>query len=117
MVCSKLGGVVRALLLLPLLAVALSACGDPSASGDARLRVGATTGQAADFAREAGGDRVQVTGLLAPNADPHEFELRPDDVKALADADLLIRSGGDLDDWLESAIDSSGNDAPVLTLA
>jgi ABC-type Zn uptake system ZnuABC Zn-binding protein ZnuA len=58
-----------------------------------------------------------VTGLLAPNADPHEFEVRPDDVKALADADLIVRSGGDLDDWLDGAIDSSGSDAPAITLA
>jgi ABC-type Zn uptake system ZnuABC Zn-binding protein ZnuA len=117
MVCSKLSAVLRALLLLPLLAAVLAGCGDDSASGDAPLRVVATTGQAADFARQVGGDRVQVTGLLAPNADPHEYEMRPDDVKALADADVLVRSGGDLDDWLDGAIESAGNDAPVLTLA
>lgn len=117
MVCSKLGGVLRALPLLCLLAVALAGCGDDAASGDAPVRVVATTGQAADFAREVGGERVAVTGLLAPNADPHEFEVRPDDLKALSDADLIVRSGGDLDDWLEGAIDSSGSDAPAITLA
>ena len=117
MVCSKLGGVLRALLLLPLLAAVLAGCGDSSASDDGRMRVVATTGQAADFAREVGGERVRVTGLLAPNADPHEFEVRPEDVKALADADLIVRSGGDLDDWLEGAIDSAGSDAPTVTLA
>src|SRR5215208_3731082 len=105
------------LLLLCVLAALLAGCGDDAASGDARLRVVATTGQAADFAREVGGDGVAVTGLLAPNADPHEFEVRPDDVKALADADLIVRSGGDLDDWLDGAIDSSGSDAPSITLA
>jgi ABC-type Zn uptake system ZnuABC Zn-binding protein ZnuA len=104
-------------LCAPVLAALPAGCGDDTASGDARVRVVATTGQAADFAREVGGDSVAVTGLLAPNADPHEFEVRPDDVKALADADLIVRSGGDLDDWLDGAIDSSGADAQVLTLA
>jgi zinc/manganese transport system substrate-binding protein len=120
MVCSNLGGVLRALLavlLLPLLAAAAAGCGDSAASGAAPVGVVATTGQAADFAREVGGDRVHVTGLLAPNADPHAFEVRPDDVKALAGADLIVRSGGDLDDWLDGAIDSSGSDAPAITLA
>lgn len=117
MVCSKLRAVLRLLALLALLAALASGCGEDSASGDAPVHVVATTGQAADFAREVGGDRVHVTGLLAPNADPHEFEVRPDDVKALADADLVVRSGGDLDDWLDGAIDSSGGDAPVVTLA
>ena len=108
----------RALLILclPLLCL-LAACGEEDAGGANRLDVVATTGQAADFAREVGGARVDVTGLLAPNADPHEFELRPHDLRRLGGAELVVRSGGDLDDWLEDAIDSSGSDAPVLTLA
>jgi zinc/manganese transport system substrate-binding protein/manganese/iron transport system substrate-binding protein len=120
MVCSKLHAVLRLipiLLLSAVVAALLSGCGTDDAAGDAPVHVVATTGQAADFAREVGGDRVRVTGLLAPNADPHEFEVRPDDVKALADADLIVRSGGDLDEWLDGAIDSSGSDAPAITLA
>ena len=76
----------------------------------------ATTTQAADLARSVGGRRAHVVGLLPANADPHDYEVRPGDVKALVDADLVVRSGGDLDDWLASAIDSSGTDAPELTL-
>jgi ABC-type Zn uptake system ZnuABC Zn-binding protein ZnuA len=102
------------LLSLPLLA---AACGEDTAGGNDRLNVVATTGQAADFARAVGGGRVHVTGLLPPNADPHQFEVRPDDVKDLAGAKLVVRSGGDLDEWLEGAIESSGTDAPVLDLS
>jgi len=109
-----------ALLACVPLVSALAACGEEdgrAADGGERLRVVATTGQAADFARAVGGGRVAVTGLLAPNADPHEFEIRPDDVKALDGAELVVRSGGDLDQWLEGAIDSAGIDAKVVTLA
>jgi ABC-type Zn uptake system ZnuABC Zn-binding protein ZnuA len=110
--------VSRALLIacVPLLCL-LAACGEEDAGAGNRLDVVATTGQAADLAREVGGARVAVTGLLAPNADPHEFEIRPDDVKRLSGAKLVVRSGGDLDDWLDDAIESSGSDAPVLTLS
>jgi ABC-type Zn uptake system ZnuABC Zn-binding protein ZnuA len=96
----------------------VSACGDDdsSAAGDAGLTVVATTTQAADLASAVGGERARVVGLLPANADPHDYEVRPDDVKELTDAGLVIRSGGDLDDWLSSAIDSSGTDAPELTL-
>jgi ABC-type Zn uptake system ZnuABC Zn-binding protein ZnuA len=103
--------------ILLLLCAPLAACGTETAGGSDPLHVVATTGQATDFARAVGGARAQVTGLLAPNADPHAFEVRPDDLKELARADLIVRSGGELDDWLEGAIDSSGTDAPVLTLA
>jgi ABC-type Zn uptake system ZnuABC Zn-binding protein ZnuA len=108
---------VLLLLCIPLLCLP-AACGEEAAGGGSeRLRVVATGSQAADFARAVGGARVDVTGLLAPNVDPHEFELRPDGVKDLSEAKLVVRSGGDLDEWLGGAIEGSGADAPVITLA
>jgi ABC-type Zn uptake system ZnuABC Zn-binding protein ZnuA len=106
-----------ALLALLCLVALVSACGDDdSTAAGANVTVVATTTQAADLARAVGGERAKVVGLIPANADPHDYEVRPGDVKALADADLVIRSGGDLDDWLQSAIESSGTDAPELTL-
>jgi ABC-type Zn uptake system ZnuABC Zn-binding protein ZnuA len=107
-----------ALALLLLLPPALAGCGDddPAAAGPERVRVVATTTHAADLVRAVAGDRADITGLLPANADPHEYEVRPGDVQALADADLVVRSGGDLDGWLEDAIDSSGTGADELVL-
>ncbi len=95
----------------------LAACGDDGGGGGtAGVTVVATTTQAADLARAVAGDRAEVVGLLPANADPHDYEIRPDDVKALARAELVVRSGGELDEWLGSAIESSGTDAPTLSL-
>ena len=98
-----------------LVPLAAAGCGD-DAAGSADVTVVATTTQAADFARAVAGARATVVGLLPANADPHDYEVRPGDVKALADADVVIRSGGDLDEWLEPAIESSGADAEELGL-
>ena len=57
-----------------------------------------------------------MTSLLKPNSDPHGYEPRAGDVKALARADLVVRSGGEIDEWLEEAQAGAGSDAPVLTL-
>jgi ABC-type Zn uptake system ZnuABC Zn-binding protein ZnuA len=103
---------VIALLLLAAVAVVTSA--DEGAADTAGLTVVATTTQAADLARNAGGG--EVIGLLSPNADPHDYEVRPDDLQALADADLVVRSGGYVDEWLQEAIEASGSRARVLTL-
>ena len=104
------------LLLLAALAPAtLSACGDDSGSGGAP-RVVATTTQAADLARQVAGDRAEVSSILKPNSDPHAYEPRAGDVKALARADLVVRSGGEIDEWLEEAQAGAGSDAPILTL-
>lgn len=87
-------------------------------NGDPRgLDVVATTPQAADFVRAVAGDRARVTQLIAANSDPHDYEPRPSDAEALAGADLIVRSGANVDGWLGPLVASSGSDAPVLALA
>jgi ABC-type Zn uptake system ZnuABC Zn-binding protein ZnuA len=105
------------LLLFPaaIVVVLLGACGDDGASGGAP-RVVATTTQAADLARQVGRSRVKVDSILQPNSDPHAYEPRAGDVKALVRADVVVRSGGEVDEWLEEAQAGAGSDAPVLTL-
>jgi ABC-type Zn uptake system ZnuABC Zn-binding protein ZnuA len=99
--------------LLPLLAVVLvlAACGS-----DDDAPVVATTTQVADLARHVAGSRTQVAGILTPNADPHGYEPRARDVKQLVGAKLVLRSGGEVDEWLDEARRSAGSHAPVVTL-
>lgn len=93
------------MLLLPL---AVAACGGSGAGADGPAIV-ATTTQLGDMARNIA-PGAKVTTLLAPNTDPHEYEVRPDDVKALASADIVLRSGGEVDEWLDGALESAGVD-------
>jgi ABC-type Zn uptake system ZnuABC Zn-binding protein ZnuA len=112
----RVGAAAVALVAL-VAALVLAGCGGSAASGSSsRVQVVATTTQAADLARNVGGAGVEVTGLLAPNADPHAYEVRPDDVRKLAAADLVVRSGGEVDHWLRGAIEASGTRARVVTL-
>lgn len=109
---------LTSLLALAVGAVFATGCGggpSPSAS-DGKPQVAASSTQAADLARNVTGARATVTSLVAPGVDPHEYELRPQDMQGLTRAKLVIRSGGDLDAWLTEAVTSSGTDAPELKL-
>ena len=87
---------LRPLLVLAFIAaVSLSACRDEKGS----RAVVATTTQAADMARAVAGDRTKVEQILNPGSDPHEYEPRPSDAQAVATAKVVIRSGGDVDEW------------------
>ncbi len=86
------------------------------ASSNATVGIVATTTQVADMARNVGGDGVEVTGLLTANADPHDYEVRPQDIESLSSAELVVRSGGDIDEWLTEAIEGSGTEAPLVNL-
>jgi ABC-type Zn uptake system ZnuABC Zn-binding protein ZnuA len=96
-------------------ALTLTACGD-SAADDGETQVVATTTVVADLARNVAGDRAEVVGLLAPNSDPHDYEPRPSDAEAVAESDLVLRSGGDLDLWADEVVDAAGADPTVIDL-
>jgi zinc transport system substrate-binding protein len=53
-------------------------------------------------ASRVGGDRVEVSSLTAPGAEPHDLELTPRDVAGVSDADLLVYLSG-----FQSAVDEA----------
>jgi ABC-type Zn uptake system ZnuABC Zn-binding protein ZnuA len=100
-------GVLVPLLLVP--AMAAAGCADDS-SGGSELRAVATTSHVAELVRQVGGARVEVTGLLESGADPHGYEPRPSDVAAIGKADVVFRSGGEVDEWLDELLEGAGAD-------
>jgi ABC-type Zn uptake system ZnuABC Zn-binding protein ZnuA/ABC-type Mn2+/Zn2+ transport system permease subunit len=91
--------------------------GDGGDSGGETVRAVATTTQVADIVREVGGEQVEVTQIIQPNTDPHDYEPRPSDVAAFADAEIVFKSGGHLDEWAEQLIEDSGSSAMVVDLS
>lgn len=107
-----------ALLVVTLAAAGLAACGGGGGTTSAHGGpvVVATTTQVGDMARAVAGRRAGVRQILRPNSDPHEYEPRPSDVKAVTGAAVVVRSGADVDDWLADVLENAGSDAKVLTL-
>ena len=97
---------------LALLAVG---CGGADDSGG-RVEVVATTTQVGDLVRQVGGDAVAVDQILEPNTDPHEYEPRPSDIAAAAEARLVFASGDELDAWVEEVVDDGGGEAEIVDL-
>ena len=90
-------------------AITLAAgCGDDNGSADSGVVVVATTTQVADLVRNVAGGRAEVRSMLRPDADPHDYEPRPSDVRAVAEAAVVFRSGGDLDGWLGDVLANAG---------
>jgi zinc/manganese transport system substrate-binding protein len=85
----------------------------PAQAGD-RLNVVASFSILGDFARNVGGDRVNVTTLVGPNHDPHVYEPTPSDAKKIADAKVVIINGLGLEGWMSRLVQSSGSRAVVV---
>jgi zinc transport system substrate-binding protein len=75
-------------------ALLLAACGDGDDTGTARLQVAAAFYPLAYLADQVGGDRISVSQVAPPGAEPHDLELTPGDLATLSDADLVISLPG-----------------------
>ena len=79
-----------------------------------RLNVVASFSILADFVRNAGGDRVNLTTLVGADSDVHVYTPAPSDAKRIADAKLVIVNGLGLEGWLPRLVQSSGAKAIVV---
>ena len=101
--------------------VALAACGgggpgEGSPVPNGTLDVVATTTVFADMVRQVGRDRVSITSLVPAGTDVHTYQAKPNDLRAVARADLAVMNGLGLDDWLEKVISAASTDAPLARL-
>ena len=102
---------------LVVLCLVWAGCGGDEGGADDAVSVVATTTQLGDFARQVAGSRAGVSQILTPNADPHGYEPRPSDARDLEGADVVLRSGGDLDGWLGQLIEGAGSGAARVDLS
>jgi zinc/manganese transport system substrate-binding protein len=79
-----------------------------------KLPVVATFSILADFARNVGGERIEVTELVGPNGDTHVYQPQPADAKELRVARLILVNGLGLEGWIDRLIKASSTKAPVI---
>ena len=111
-----MGRTVRSVALVVVLA-ATAACSTGSTSEGSSTKVISvvtTTTQLTDFAREIGGSRVKVYGVLRANVDPHDYEPSPADLVALSRADVIVKNGVGLEGWFEDTIKAAGPKGQIV---
>jgi len=84
------------------------------ASAD-KVKVVATITPLADFARQVGGARVDVTLLLPAGTSPHTYEPTPKTVQELSKAKLFIRIGAGLEFWADKLVSAAARDVTIVT--
>lgn len=92
---------MRAVKLVGIIAGAIftTACGaaedtaTEEISEDNQLNIVATTSMMADLMEIVGGENVDVTGLMGPGIDPHDYQPSTSDVNAMTEADIVAYNG------------------------
>lgn len=62
-----------------------------------------------DFVRQIAGDRVKLKLVVPAGMDSHSFEPTPADMIAIQNSDIFFYNGGEMEQWVEDALESIGN--------
>ena len=116
---NRLAILVRASLSLLALLCALAACsiasGGAASESATTIRIVTTTNILADWAKNVGGDHVEVFSLVPAGADPHAFQPGAQDIARIADADLVLSVGLGLEEsWLKDLLQNAARDPSTI---
>ena len=122
--------------LILLLGVGLAACGaapaatTPTPAGEimpalapislkegTRLQVVATTNLVADVVKNLGGADIDLTALLPVGADPHGYSPTPQDLRAVAGADVIFVNGLGLEIFLDEMLTNAGGNPVIVPVS
>ncbi len=106
----------RTLCLALTVAIGLASWSMPALSAE-KLSVVASFSIIGDFARNVGGDRIELTTLVGPDGDAHVYEPKPADAVAMAGADVVLVNGLGFEGFLTRLIEASASEAAIVELA
>ena len=86
------------------------------ASGANVLKVASFSTVLTEIAEQVGGNHVSVAGLVKLGQDPHEYQPTPDDLRQVADANLILLSGKHLEHYLDKVQQATGGKAGSLSV-
>lgn len=80
--------------------------GTGSRENGEKLKVVSTLFPYYDFARQIGGDLIELNMVIPAGMDSHSFEPTPADIRLIESADLLICNGGAMEHWVDQVLEA-----------
>ncbi|CAN7318084.1 zinc ABC transporter substrate-binding protein AztC [Aminobacter sp. LjRoot7] len=80
------------------------------------LKVVASFSIIGDFAKNVGGDRIELTTLVGPDGDAHVYEPSPADAVTMSKADVVLVNGLQFEGFLQRLVEASATKASVVEL-
>lgn len=89
----------------------------PSFAGASTLKVIASFSIIEDLVKHVAGDELDVTTIVPPGGDVHNWELTPPNVLAIEEADIIFYNGFGLEPWLRHVEAIADNQLTLKALA
>ena len=82
--------------------------------GAEKIRVSTFSSVLTEVAQQVGGDRVEVIGHVKPGSDPHDFEPKPSDLRAVANAQLVLLSAKQMEGYVGKLEEATGTKGVII---
>lgn len=105
---------IIAVLLIAAILFGFGGCSYNAEKDGGKLKIVTTIFPQYDFARQIGGDRIELTMLVTPGGESHAYEPSPQDITAVRNCDIFICAGGESDVWTGKILDSIGAEDIVV---
>ena len=88
----------------------LSSCASGKEESDSgKLKVTVTFNAVKEFASAVGGEKVDIQTIIPDGIEPHDFEMKAQDLVGLGTAQVFIYNGLGMESWAEEAIEAADN--------
>lgn len=105
----KLGISLVILIVLVIGVIALNNSNNEVHKKSEKMDIIATIYPVYDFAKEIVGDKANVSMLLSPGVELHDYEPTPQDIIKISECDLFLYLGDELEPWAETVISGIDN--------
>jgi manganese/zinc/iron transport system substrate-binding protein len=110
-------GIILALVLITLTALAGCSAAGTTQSGAGPIKVTATTGMVADLVQNIGKEHVQVTALMGSGVDPHLYKASEGDIQKLSQAQIIFYNGLHLEGRMGDILVKMARQKPTVAVA
>ena len=112
----KIRKLTAVFLLTALMMTLFVSCSGETAEDSGKIKVLTTNFAVYDIARQVAGDTADVSMLLPPETEAHDYELTLTDAAKIANANLFVCVGGESEDWVSDLFDSMKEDERTRTV-
>lgn len=103
-------------LLLVIMLLPIAGCSS-NISDSTKIQITASLFPQYDFARQIGGDKVEVSLLLPAGQESHLYDPSPSDMAKISKSDLFIYTGDIMEGWAGDIASSVGGNVKVLDVS
>ncbi len=107
---------MKKLLSLLMIILLLSGC-TPAKEEKQGFTVCATLFPQYDFAKSIAGDRAEVTLLLPPGMESHNFEPGVGDIRMISESDVFLYTGASMEPWAENIIQGIDSNVKIVDVS